>query len=78
MTHLHAAIDWKFGIRSGVRVVNDKLVEFPGKMPSKKLQSEWVAEYEKYLATAPEPLSLSGLRDAMVKKGLISSDEFRG
>ena len=50
MSNLHAAIDHKFGVRAGVRVVDDVLVEYPGEMPSADDQAKWIAEYETRLA----------------------------
>ena len=50
MGNLHAAIDYKFGVRNGVRVVDNVLVEYPGEMPSADDQAKWIAEYETRLA----------------------------
>lgn len=50
MSNLHAAIDHKFGVRAGVRVVDDVLVEYPDEMPSAEDQAQWIAEYETRLA----------------------------
>ena len=54
MSNLHAAIDFKFGVRNGVRVVDDVLVEYPGEMPSADDQAQWIAEYETRLAIIKE------------------------
>ena len=50
MSNLHAAIDHKFGVRNGIRVADDVLVEYPGEMPSAEDQAQWIAEYETRLA----------------------------
>ena len=50
MGNLHAAIDHRFGVRAGVRVVDDVLVEYPGEMPSADDQARWIAEYVTRLA----------------------------
>ena len=50
MGNLHAAIDYKFGVRNGVRVVDNVLVEYPSDMPSAEDQAQWIAEYETRLA----------------------------
>ena len=49
MSNIHAAINWKFGILSGVRVENDVLIEYPDGVPSEENQSAWITEYEEYL-----------------------------
>ena len=49
MSNIHAAINWKFGILSGVRVENDVLIDYPGGIPSEEDQSAWITEYEEYL-----------------------------
>ena len=46
MSNLQAALDYKFGVRAGVRIINDVLVEYPGDMPSAEDQAKWIAEYE--------------------------------
>ena len=46
MRNLQAALDYKFGVRAGVRIINDVLVEYPGEMPSVDDQAQWIAEYE--------------------------------
>ena len=49
MSNIHAAINWKFGILSGVRVENDVLIEHPDGVPSEENQSSLITEYEEYL-----------------------------
>lgn len=50
MSNLQAALDHKFGVRAGVRIIDDVLVEYPGDMPSAEDQAQWVAEYNARLA----------------------------
>ena len=50
MSNLQAALDHKFGVRNGVRIINDVLVEYPGDMPSADDQAQWIAEYNARLA----------------------------
>mgnify|MGYP003646740345 FL=1 len=51
MSNIHAAINWKFGILSGVRVEDDVLVEYPDGIPSEEDQSAWITEYEEHIAS---------------------------
>ena len=58
MSNLHAAIDHKFGVRNGVRVVDDVLVEYPGEMPNAEDQAQWIAEYDSRLAIIEQIVAL--------------------
>tara|TARA_R110000823_G_C15776065_1_gene484608 strand:- start:350 stop:628 length:279 start_codon:yes stop_codon:yes gene_type:complete len=58
MSNLQAAIDHKFGVRNGVRIINDVLVEYPGDMPSADDQAQWIAEYNARLAIINQIVAL--------------------
>lgn len=61
MANISDVIGWKFELQSGMCCKTNKktgkleITQFPGGIPSKKLQKKWTKEYENYLLKSEAP-----------------------